>query len=153
MELHEPRVHTINILKYLTWPESSHFGLRPTRKREREREREREKIGSQASLFDSRDFVGHSSIVQELKLLYETRATCGYRNHKILSRFKVQVFIKTENRRCPGKSRYLRYGFSPTQVNFCLRACVCPREMLSSFSLRPYDCILAITWPSLIRIE
>ena len=29
--------------------------------------------------------------------------------------------------------------------NFCLRACVCPREMLSSFSLRPHDYSLVIT--------
>ena len=76
--------------------------------REKERERERERRGSQASLFDSRDFVGHSSIVQELKLLYATRAMRGHRNHKILPRFKVWVFPETEKRRCPEKSHYLR---------------------------------------------
>ena len=46
-------------------------------------------------------------------------------------------------------------GFSPTRFNFCLRACVCvrPREVLFRFSLRPHDNVLALTGPSLIRIE
>ena len=42
--------------------------------------------------------------------------------------------------------------FFSYQVNFCLRACVCPRRCCPVFFLRPHDCILAITWPSLIRI-
>ena len=62
----------------------------------------------QASLYDLRVFVDRISLGQELKLLYATRAMSGYQNHKISPRFKVRVFMKTEKRRCPGKSRYLR---------------------------------------------
>ena len=77
------------------------FWPQPNRKREREREK-------QSSLFDSHDFVGRISLGQELKLLYEKSSTRGYRNHKILPRFKVWVFTKTEKRQCPGKPRHLR---------------------------------------------
>ena len=69
------------------------------------RDREREK---QSSLLYSQDFVGRISLGQELKLLYATRATRGYRNHKISPRFKVRVFMKTEKWQCPWKPRHLR---------------------------------------------
>ena len=80
----------------------THFGLSQT---VRERVREREK---QSSLFDSRDFVGRISLGQELKLIYATRATRGYQNHKIHPRSKVRVFTKTKKRWCPVKSHHLR---------------------------------------------
>ena len=78
------------------------FWSQPNRKREskREREREREK---QSSLFDSRDFVGRILLGRELKLIYATRTTCGYQNHKILPRSKVRVFTKTKKGGVPRK--------------------------------------------------
>ena len=97
-----PLVHTINMKKKI---KALIFGLIQTVERERERERERE---IQASLFDSRDFIGQNSAVRELKLIYATRATRGYQNHKILPRSKVWVFTKTEKRWCLVKSRHLR---------------------------------------------
>ena len=121
----EPRVSCINIKKISKIKNISQFGLEQNiRKRERERERERKKK-KQTSLTIFGDFVGRNLTSRELKLLYATRATHRYRNHKILSRSKVQVFTKIEKRRCPGKSHYLRYGFSPTRFNFYLRVCVC----------------------------
>ena len=91
-----PHVHTINSLKNLKYQKLS-FWSQPNRKRESKRERERERE-RQSSLFDSRDFVGRISLGQELKLVYATRATCGYQNYKILPRSKVQVFMETEKR-------------------------------------------------------
>ena len=92
----------------------------------------------QASLFHSRVFVGRNLTGRELKLLYAKRTTCGYLNHKISPKPKVQVFPETDKRRCPEKSLYLMLNFSPTRINFCLRACVCvcvcPREVLFCFS-------------------
>ena len=70
-----------------------------------ERERERREKKKQASPAISLGFTGRNSAGRELKLIYATRATRGYRNHNILPRFKVWVFTKTEKRQCPGKSR------------------------------------------------
>ena len=53
---------------------------------ERERERERGKK-SNLSPAISRGFAGRNSIRRELKLLYATRATRRYWNHKISPRF------------------------------------------------------------------
>ena len=71
---------------------------------ERERERE-EGEKKQASPTISLGFAGRNSAGRELKLIYATRATHGYRNHNILLRFKVRLFTKTEKRQCTGKSR------------------------------------------------
>ena len=87
----EPRVHTINNLKYLTCQKGSHFGLREKRDRERYiyREREREERKANLSPVISWGFVGQNSAGQELKSLYAIRATHGYLNHKISLRSKV----------------------------------------------------------------
>ena len=50
MARREPRVHTINILKYLTWPKSSHFGLR-TNRREREKKKRKPRFSLQFTGF------------------------------------------------------------------------------------------------------
>ena len=75
------------------------------REREREREKERREKKNNLSLAHSPGFADRNSTGRELKLLYATRATRGYRNHKISPRSKVWVFTKTEKRRCPKKSR------------------------------------------------
>ena len=69
-----------------------------------ERERKRREKKSKLPAI-SLGFAGRNSAGRELKLIYATRATRGYRNHNILPRFKVRVFTKTEKRQCPGKSR------------------------------------------------
>ena len=51
----------------------------------------------------SRGFAGWNSTGRELKLLYVTRVTRGYQNHKISPRSKVQVF--NGNREKGGVSR------------------------------------------------
>ena len=79
----EPHVQTINILKYLKNEKiSNFFGLRQN---VRERREKKTRFSSAISLGST----GRNSEVQELKLLYATRVTCGYRNHKISPRFKV----------------------------------------------------------------
>ena len=103
----EPRVSCINSLKKSTYQKISYFGLIQTVEREREREPSFS-LRFQASLFDSRDFISRNSAVRELKLIYTTRATCGYQNHKILPRSKVWVFTKTEKRWCLRKARHFR---------------------------------------------
>ena len=80
MARREARVSCINKLKKSNLPKDLIFCLIQTIEREREREIERE---SQASLFDSRDFIGSNSAVRELKLIYVTRATRGYQNHRL----------------------------------------------------------------------
>ena len=100
----EPCVSCINIKKYLKSRKISQFGLAPNI-REREREEGEKK---QASSAISRGFAGRNSASRELKLFYATRAARGYWNHKISPRSKVRVFMETEKRRCPGKSRKLR---------------------------------------------
>ena len=101
----ESRVSCINIKK-ISKIKISQFGLEQNI-RERERER-REKNKKQASSAILRGFASQNSAGRELKLLYVTRATRGYRNHKISPRSKVQVFTETEKRRYLGKSCYLR---------------------------------------------
>ena len=117
MTRREPRVHTKNSLKKYLTSQDFIFGLRPNRKRERERERKKERERErerereekrQSSLFDSRVFVGRISLGQEVKLLYAKRATRGYRNYKISSKFKVRVFTKTKKMWYPRKPHYLR---------------------------------------------
>ena len=136
MARREPRIHTINILKYLTRPKSSHFGLRPNRNTHREREREKRE--SQASLFNSRDFASHSSIVQELKMLYVTRATRGYRNHKILPRFKVRVFTKTDKKTVSWEITPFEVGFFSYSSYFLSNdMCVSKGDVVQFFSLTP----------------
>ena len=56
-----------------------------------ERERERREKKSNFSPTILRGFVGRNSAGRELKLLYKTRATRGYQNHKISPRSKVRV--------------------------------------------------------------
>ena len=85
-------------------------------------EQEREIL---SSLYDLWSSGRRSSSDREVKSVHATRAMRGYQNNKFLPRSKVRVFTETEKRRCPGQSRYLRYGFSHTRFNFCLRACVC----------------------------
>ena len=136
----EPRVSCINIKKISKIKNISQFGLEQN-VRERERGGRKKK---QASLAILQGFAGRNSIGRELKLLYTTRATLGYRNHKISSRSKVRVFTETEKRRCLGKSRYLRYGFSSTRFNFCLRACVCAQGRCCP--VFPFDPMI-VFWP------
>ena len=73
MARREPRVSCINRLKKSNLPKDLIFGLIQTVEREREGERERERE-SQASLFDSWDFIYRNSAVRELKLIYATRS-------------------------------------------------------------------------------
>ena len=101
----EPCVSCVNIKKISKIKNISNFG-REQNVRERESEDGEKK--KQASPVILRSFVGWNSASRELKLLYATRATRGYKNHKISPRSKVQVFTETEKRRCPGKSLYLR---------------------------------------------
>ena len=70
----EPRVSCINIKKISKIKNISQFGLE---KNVRERKREEgEKKASFSS--DLQGFDGQNSTGRELKLLYATRATCGY---------------------------------------------------------------------------
>ena len=85
----------------------SQFGLEHKLERETERERE-EGEKKKASPAILQGFAGRNSADWELKLLYATRATRGYWNHKILPRSKVRVFMVIEKRQCLRKSRYLR---------------------------------------------
>ena len=64
----------------------------------REREREREERKANLSSEISWGFTGQNSVGRKLKLLYATRATRGYWNHKISPRSKVRVFMKTEKK-------------------------------------------------------
>ena len=66
---------------------------------ERERERERER-GKKMNLSPaiSQGFACRNWAGRELKLLYMTRATRGFQNHKISPRSKVWVFTKTEKK-------------------------------------------------------
>ena len=141
----EPRVSCINIKKYLKSREISQFGLAPN-VRERARERD-EGEKKQASPAISRGFASQNSAGRELKLFYATRVMRGYRNHKILPRFKVRVFTENKKRQCPGKSRKLRLGFYPTRFNFYLRACVCVcvkvENAVQFFSSDP----MTVFWP------
>ena len=105
MALREPRVSCKNSLKKSNLPKDLIFGLIQIVEREREGGKERE---SQASLFDSRDFIGRNSAIRELKLIYVTRVACGYKNHQILPRSKVRDFMETKKMWCPVKSHHLR---------------------------------------------
>ena len=91
MARREPCVHSINSLKYITCKKE----LILVYVIERERERERGKKGNLSSVI-SRGFTGRNSASRELKLLYATRATRGYWNHKISLRSNVKVFTKKE---------------------------------------------------------
>ena len=62
-----------------------------------ERERERGKKSNLSPMI-SRGFDCRNSAGRELKLLYATRATRGYWNHKISSRSKVRVFTETKKK-------------------------------------------------------
>ena len=59
----------------------------------------------------SRGFVDRNSAGRELKLLYATRATRGYWNHKISSRSKVWVFTKTEKKAVSREIKLIEVGF------------------------------------------
>ena len=72
----------------------SQFGLEQN-VREREREEGEKKQASPAIL---RGFANRNLASRELKLLYATRATRGYQNHKILPWSKVQVFTKNREK-------------------------------------------------------
>ena len=75
-------------------PKRSHFGLREKRDRKREREERKENLSPAIS----QGFAGRNSASRELKLLYATRVTRGYWNHKISPRSKVLVFTETEKK-------------------------------------------------------
>ena len=83
----------------------SQVGLGPN---VRERERERREKKSNLSPAISRGFADWNSVGRELKLLYATRATYGYWNHKISPKSKVQFFTEIEKMQCPEKSCKLR---------------------------------------------
>ena len=105
MARHEPRVHTINILKYLKCKEISFFLSREKRDRERERERGREE--KKQPFFG--DFTGFCRLE-----LNRTRVKAALRDESytwVLESqdfAKVRVFMETEKMRCPRKSRKLR---------------------------------------------
>ena len=89
----ESRVSCTNIKKISKIKNISQFGLE---KNIRERDRE-EGEKKQVSPTILRGFSNRNSVGRELKLLYTTRATRGYRNHKIWPKSKVRVF--TESRK------------------------------------------------------
>ena len=78
---------------------------------EREREREREERKANLSPAISRGFVGRNSAGRELKLLYATRVTGGYWNHKISLTSKVRVFMETEKKAVSREITLIEVGF------------------------------------------
>ena len=75
-----------------------------------ERERERGKKNNISPAI-SRGFAGRNLAGRKLKLLYVTRATHGYRNHKISPRSKVRVFIETEKKVVSREITLIKVGF------------------------------------------
>ena len=123
--------------------ENISFGLNQTvRERERERERERKR-----------------------KAIFSLRFTGFYQSDLVRSRIKAdlhdegyawvsesQDFAKVQGSDFHGnRENVVSREITPFEVGF-LHMCV-QRNAIQFFFFRPYDCILAITWPSLIRIE
>ena len=72
-----------------------------------------------------RENGGRNLTSRELKLLYVKRTMRGYRNHKISPKPKVQVFSGKQEKAVSREITLFEVEFSPTRVNFSLRACVC----------------------------
>ena len=142
MARREPRVSCINCLKKSTYQKISFFGLIQTVERERESNRERK------SIFSLR-FTGfrRSDLVR-------SRTKADLRNEgytwvpESQDSAKVQGldFHGNQDKVVSHEITSFEVGFSPSRVNLCLRACVCPRRCCLVFFLRPHDCILVITW-------
>ena len=60
------------------------------KKRKRKERREKEEREAPTSLYDLQRSVGRFSSGQELKIICSTKATHGYRKHKISSRIQVK---------------------------------------------------------------
>ena len=76
-----------------------------------ERERERRERKANLSPAISRGFASRNSASQELKLLYTTRPTREYWNHKISPRSKLQVFVKTQKKAVSQEITLIEVGF------------------------------------------
>ena len=88
-------------------PKRSHFGLREKHDREREREERKSNLSSAIS----RGFTGQNSVGRQLRLLYATRATLEYWNHKFSPRSKVQVFTEIKKKTVSQETTLIEVGF------------------------------------------
>ena len=71
-------------------------------------------------------------------MLYVTRATRGYRNHKILPRFKVWVFTKTDKKTVSREITPFEVGFFSYSSYFLSNdMCVSKGDAVQFFSLTP----------------
>ena len=139
MARYEPRVSCITIKKISKIKNISQFGLKQMLEIE-----SREKKASFSENFTR--YCPSELGRPRVKAALRDESYAWVPESQDFPRFKVSVFTKTEKRRCPWKSRCLRYGFSPTWFNLCLRASVCVCVQGKCCLVFPFDPMTGF-WP------